>query len=484
YGSSGEQQTDLGPIPSGFHVYRIDRQTSSATTDLVSFYIDGVLRTQHTVETLPATMYVYQSNSDGGSPTLDVDRLWVYPSYVPAGTFQSAPLDAGNPTAIWTTAAWNATVPAGASLQVRTRTSADGSAWSAWSDPLTTTGQAITSPSGRFLQYLLELSSTDATASPVVNAVTMQYAGTIQQSQNTDADFGPGTPTGTIVTRIGDGEVRLAGTQGDEFSGSTLNASQWVAGTWAGGAYTPTLTGGVLSLAHPDGAFVRSALPVPVTTLEGTVRFDAGPWQHVGWANLDFAYGYELFSTLNTSTNLFARSYGSSGEQQTDLGPIPSGYHVYRIDRQTSSATTDLVSFYIDGVLRTQHTVQTLPATMYVYQSNNDGAPLDVDRLWVYPSYVPAGTFQSASLDAGNPTAIWTTAAWNATVPAGTSLQVRTRTSADGSAWSAWSDPLTTSGQSITSPPGRFLQYLLELASSDPGRSPVVDSVMMRATVR
>jgi hypothetical protein len=223
-----------------------------------------------------------------------------------------------------------------------------------------------------------------------------------------------------------------------------------------------------------------------VTSLEATVRFTNGPWEHVGWGNLDFAYGYLLFSTFNTSTELFARSYTPTGELQTDLGPIPVGFHVYRIDRQSSSSTTDLVSYYIDNVLRAQHTVPTLPVSMYVYQSNGDGGTptLDIDRLWVYPTYAGAGTFQSAPVDAGSTTAIWTTATWNAILPSGTTLQVRTRTSADATSWSAWSAPLTASGQTITSPPGRFLEYLLELTTGDPALSPIVDSVTLQAVIQ
>jgi Bacterial Ig domain/Calx-beta domain len=577
---SGEEATNLGPIPAGFHTYRISSQAASPTSDTVSYYIDGVLRAQHTVATLP-NMYVYQSHSGGTAQTLDVDRIWVFPTYTGSGTFQSCTLDIGHTLSNWTRASWSASVPPSTSLQVRTRTSTNGSTWSSWSAPLTASGQDITSPAGRYLQYLLELASSDSNQSPIVNDVTMTFSNssvpqnqapiavddsastssgasvtvsvlandsdpdndtltvasvtqgskgvvtinpnntvtytsnagscgpdsftyTISDGQGgtatatvsvsvtctsgsvthaTLADFGAvcSIQTGAIVTNVGDGEIRLAGTQGDEYALSTLDTAKWVAGTWSGGAYTPVLSGGILSISNASGAFVRSSVVLPVTTLESTARFTGAQWEHVGWGSLDFSGPYLLFSTYNTTTNLFARSNVGGGEQQTNLGAIPTGFHGYRIDRQTSSPTTDVISYYIDGVLRAQHTVATAPV-MYVYQSHNGvaGPSLDIERIWVYPSHVASGSYQSCTLDTGIASASWSTADWTATVPAGTTLQLRTRTSSDASTWSAWSAPLTASGQPITSPFGQYLQYLTELTTSDPNQSPVVDSLTLR----
>jgi hypothetical protein len=575
-----EQQTNLGPIPAGFHTYRVTRETASASTDAIKYYIDGTLVAQHTVNTVGA-MYVYQSHNGGTTQTLDIDRIWIYPGYVGTGSYQSCTMDIGHTQSSWTTATWNAAVPTGTTLQLRTRTSTDGTTWSGWSAALTVSGQDVTSPAGRYLQYLAELTTSDPNQSAVLDSVTMQYGdssvpqnhspvavndsastseggavtipvlsndsdqdgdpltitsatqgnkgvvtvnagqtityttnpgacgtdafnyaisdgrgGTAsasvslniacvsgQLTQTTVADFGAvcAVPTNTIVSLTGNGEVRLAGTQGDEYLQTTLDPTRWVAGTWNGGAYAPSPTAGVLSVADPNGAYVRSATSMAATTVESSARFTAAPWEHIGWASLDFGGGYAIFSTYNTSTNLFARTNAGSGEQQTNLGPIPSGFHTFRIDRQVASPSTDALNYYIDGILVAQHSVSTL-ASMYVYQSNNGGGvqTLDVDRIWVYPGYVSDGTFQSCTLDGGGGSFSWTTATWNAATPAGTSLQLLTRTSVDGSTWSPWSAPLTTSGQSITSPAGRYLQYQLALQSTDPGQSPVVDSVTIR----
>ena len=224
-------------------------------------------------------------------------------------------------------------------------------------------------------------------------------------THTTIADFGAcAAATNTIVTRINDGEVRLAGVLGDEFSGTTLDSSQWTAGGWLGSNFTIAVNNSELSIAGTSGAYVRSNNSQAVTTLETSAQFNAAPWQHLGWGGLDFADNrYLLFSTFNSSTNLYARSNSGSGEQNTDLGPIPSGFHTYRIERTVQSATTDQISYYIDGTLRAQHTISTLPP-LYVYISHGSltSTPtLDVDRLWVYPAYVGSGSFQSCAIDAG-----------------------------------------------------------------------------------
>jgi hypothetical protein len=319
------------------------------------------------------------------------------------------------------------------------------------------------------------------TASSTVTVQVTCFSG--QVVQRTFADFSQScaVPAASIVSFVGDGEVRLAGTVGDEYNGASLDASKWIAGTWSGGAYTPTQAGGVLSIANANGGYVRSVSAMPLTTIESSAQFTGQPWEHVGWGSLDFGNGYAIFSTYNTTSSLFARTADITGtESQTNLGVIPSGFHTYRIDRQVVSQTSDLISYYIDGIVRAQHTVQTLPA-MYVYQSNNGGTAqtLNIDRIWVYPSYTSSGSYQSCTMDIGQTQSTWTTADWSATTPAGTTFDLRTRTSADGTNWTSWSSPMTSPGTAISNPVGRYLQYLAEFSTNDPGQSPVLDSVTM-----
>ncbi len=71
------------------------------------------------------------------------------------------------------------------------------------------------------------------------------------------------------------------------------------------------------------------------------------------------------------------------------------------------------------------------------------------------------GVLESRSLDAGGE-GFWGSIAWNATLPLGTSIEIRTRTGdspvPDGT-WSAWSPAYPTSGQPVVSPASRYLEY-------------------------
>lgn len=84
------------------------------------------------------------------------------------------------------------------------------------------------------------------------------------------------------------------------------------------------------------------------------------------------------------------------------------------------------------------------------------------------------GTYTSPVHDAGLP-ARWGTIAWRAITPAGTSVKLETRTGDvqnPDSTWSAWSVAYgDSSGQQITSPPGRFIQYRAVI-TGDPMAAP------------
>ena len=60
-------------------------------------------------------------------------------------------------------------------------------------------------------------------------------------------------------------------------------------------------------------------------------------------------------------------------------------------------------------------------------------------------------------------------------------MQTRTGNSEEpDNTWSAWSEPLTESGQTITSPPARFIQYRVEMESTRDGATPQLSSIEIR----
>ena len=90
------------------------------------------------------------------------------------------------------------------------------------------------------------------------------------------------------------------------------------------------------------------------------------------------------------------------------------------------------------------------------------------------------GTLVSSVLDSEG-AAQWGDIAWTATTPPGTSLTLYTRsgntTNPDDGTWSGWSAGTTTSPTLIGSPPARYLQYRVDLATTDPYTTPVLHDV-------
>jgi N-acetylneuraminic acid mutarotase/flagellar hook assembly protein FlgD len=75
------------------------------------------------------------------------------------------------------------------------------------------------------------------------------------------------------------------------------------------------------------------------------------------------------------------------------------------------------------------------------------------------------GSYVSSTHDAGQ-IVDWGVIGWTSFEPSGTSVAVKTRSSIDGDDWSDWSDDCRT-GDAVTSAPGRFIQYKVNMGSSN-----------------
>ena len=327
--------------------------------------------------------------------------------------------------------------------------------------------------------YTVTLSATDlagnAMAAPVTWSFTTTTARTL--SQTTAGDFGSGTTAGTMVTEAGD--VQLTPAASDDFSAASLGA-EWATTSWepaGGGPAAVGLSGGVLSV---SGAEVTSATTYAGTAVEGSIAFGAAAYQNFGLAtDLASASGnyWATFGTAGTSTNLFARVNVSGVQTDVDLGGLPIGFHVYRVQPVAGA-----FEFYVDDVLRATIDAPDFPTntSMRVVISAFAGDPEPSIRAdWVrVDSFASSGSFLSAVLDAGQ-TANWATAAWTASLPPGTSITVQVRTgdtAAPDGTWSAWTT--AANGASLAVPPGRFVQYVVSFASTDPAVTPVLHDVM------
>ena len=93
-----------------------------------------------------------------------------------SGTYESEVKDAET-VAAWGAISWRASVPAGAAVEVRTRSgnsAVPDDTWSPWSEPYRDpAGAQVLSPKARYLQWKATLSGSDA--SPILTSVTAAY---------------------------------------------------------------------------------------------------------------------------------------------------------------------------------------------------------------------------------------------------------------------------------------------------------------------
>jgi hypothetical protein len=226
------------------------------------------------------------------------------------------------------------------------------------------------------------------------------------------------------------------------------------------------------------GAWVRSIPTYTHGVIETTAQFGNVPWQHIGFGSDQFnGNRYFLFSTFTGDGNLYARVNNNVSEQNANLGPIPSGYHHYRIDWSAFDASTDQVTFYLDGLQVASFNVTNSGASnFYLYLSNASASvPLLVDQAQETPPYILSGAYTGCVQDAGAGN-YWRTISWDQTIPAGTGLLVEAQTSADGLTWSGWS-AMSSSAGSALAVPQRYLQYRLTFSSTNSLLTPLLNSI-------
>lgn len=302
-------------------------------------------------------------------------------------------------------------------------------------------------------------------------------------TQTTYADFAPGCAVTSNVhasDQFG-GALILDSALKDDFNGASLSG-QWQTGVWGGEPYTPTVSGGVLTLppAGANGGYVRSVAAQGPGVLEIVAEVGSGVDQHFGYGDPDAVDIYRsfFFSTSSSTTQLFARASNGFTSQMVSVGTIPAGSHRYRIEWQPLNGTTERARYYIDGQLKAEIDIAT--GQLYdfppgVFFSNNGAGTLVIEAIQESPDFAASGTYTSCVLDAGADYA-WDTVRWDATLVASTTLTVETRASFDQTVWSPWTVAATASGTAL-SQPWRYAQYRLTLATTDVLTTPVVNAV-------
>jgi len=90
--------------------------------------------------------------------------------------------------------------------------------------------------------------------------------------------------------------------------------------------------------------------------------------------------------------------------------------------------------------------------------------------------YYSQGNYTSEIIPLNSTTVVFGNITFDAITPPGTNVTIRTRTSNDTITWSDWSLPYSNNSQ-ITSPPGRYIQYLINLSTENDLATPVIGNI-------
>ena len=310
----------------------------------------------------------------------------------------------------------------------------------------------------------------DGRADSNVAVVSISIAATAFSAADTSvADFGAGVlDAHTYLAEAGDGEVILRPIAGGELSGTTL-PGDWNTADWnPSGAVT--LSGGMLTA---DGAWAGTVATYPAgRSLEFVATFTGAPYQHVGFGDQFNTAPWAIVST-GTGGGLFARTWSGGTPLATPLpGDLLGSPHRFRIDWTTTGVT-----YSVDGVVVvTDAIVIAEPMRPLISDfTPNDGA-LTVDWIRMGP-YAAAGTFFSRVVDAST-FANWGALSWTAQVPPGSSVAFSARhgdSAVPDETWTTFT-AIPASGGAIGGS-SRYVQYRIDLASSNPDRTPAVEQV-------
>ncbi|RIK37112.1 MAG: hypothetical protein DCC58_18450, partial [Chloroflexi bacterium] len=318
--------------------------------------------------------------------------------------------------------------------------------------------------------YSVSLTNPDGAPTTLDNALTVTAL--LAVSHTTAEQFAAGTLTQVQVLTgdaAGDGALTLASAGfSDSFDGTSLNSANWNTGLWdASGSVE--VSGGTCAL---RGAWIAGRSAIANGTVTARITFPNSAWQNFGLSRSDTLDNpWLLFGVPGWDTSrVYARINVGSTYAEVPLTGLTGAPHDFTIEYRGAQ-----VRFLVDGTLVHQATIPNAGLLVPWFSVGVVGAPLTVDAFSM-ASYVPSGSFLSAALDAGQ-NADWAQLSLQASAPAGTGVRARARSSSSGLTYSDWSGWSSSSPFDLSVPDGRYLQYELELTTSDAALSPMVNSV-------
>jgi len=375
------------------------------------------------VSTRSTYVFLYAQNpaSFGYSP-LQVDwvRAGVYPA---TGDFVSCAQDAGQ-VVNWVQATITATVPTSAGVQFATRTSVDGATWSPWANAA---GSVISgtatltpaSPSGRYLQYRLTLTSSDPLNSPEVGALTFSHFGPaslVVAPVATTLDPGASQQfTATVRdlnnTVIADAPITWTANSGGAIGGSGL----FTAGLPAGVFTDTVLATASNNVTATASVIVRDLPPIadaggPYTGQEGQpVALDASASADPNGGPLTFAWDLDNDGQFDDATGATpSASWGDEGIYTIGVRATDSSSLT---DTATTTVTIVNVAPQLIAVTNNGPVRRTQPVTVTV-----DASDVAADALTYAFDWTSDGAFDVTGVTPSAATTFAATGAYTTTV--------------------------------------------------------------------
>ncbi|MBN1585325.1 hypothetical protein JW899_03080 [Candidatus Uhrbacteria bacterium] len=484
------------------------------------------------------------------------DRCWTVgddgnmarygPHFLPSGTYLSDVFDAGE-TVDWGYAFWSESLPDNTELTVAFRSGnvpVPGGSWSAWSseytDPVNT---QIPSPSSRYFQYRVSMSTGDLDVAPRLEAIAVYYnqpqpvsyfdmktigdtdgwavgqGGAIARFDGSEWSSYPSPTSSTLydVDFASADDVWAVGANGTVIH---WNGSSWGAvsspTSWAlygidilpdGTGWAVGRKGTVIEL-RGNGNWYSAVSPTArdlnaVSLVSGTDGWAVGNqgsvirWNGTAWSTVSVSYSQRL-NGVHAVSGSFAVTVGQGGTVFVWDGSSWVGS-----DSTVSNELLDVWCRSTDdcwavGIQQTFVQWDGTGWSQYYFSNPSNPVvqgvflPLAGDgwatgeggALYRYTAYrQPVAYYTGPAVDSGEDGAVWNTVSWESLQPLLTGLSVSVRTgptpSPDGS-WSAWSGELSDGGGStVTSPPGRYLQYRVTFTSGDPAATAVLQEIGM-----
>ena len=237
-----------------------------------------------------------------------------------------------------------------------------------------------------------------------------------------------------------------------------------------GNVYAGSAPNGIVYKITPDGkSSVLYDVPEPNVSALAT---DSQGNVYAGTSTIGTVY---RIAPDGTAKRLLGRSSPGIQSLKTDAGDAVyavSGSTVYKInpDDSVQSYVADSDEQFLSLALDT--------ASNTVYAGT--GTVGSVYKIGATGAGVLQGVFQSTVHDTGGRSR-WGTIAWSADTPAGAGVTLQTRSGdveRPDDSWSAWSASYTNArGQTVASPPARYLQYQALLSGDAAGTAPKLRDV-------